>query len=658
MANNRVVGNLLVQMRADLGQLRMDVKEIERTFNSGFTSIQSSAATAAKLIGGYFSIQALAGFAKSIVDLGGRLTDLSQQTGISASTLSGFKSTLEENGATIESFATAIYNAQKNLGQVKTEADPVAQAIKRLGLNLDELRNVGTEKFMNMLVGALAKIENPIERNALGAIVMTKAFRELSPAIDALAKDWEKLKKSGLTDEQVKRLDEVGDAWTRFKNKLAIGTVNAFDIAIANLQKFGDAMNTVASQQRKLMAGATIGGAKDFLPERKTSFVPLPDLEGQKKAAAELKKILEEAGKANAELWELMQKKGEDAGKSIIEVFSFLDKSGLTPVEEQIRQINSQFDELIAKLSQAGADTGQNFAPQIQRLRDIQSILTQGAKDKASPLGVDEDFFVQFKQSLDSLTVTTTEQAKADLKFLDTLQQIDREAALMGPDFDILTAKIGAYRQMILSLPPNAPGIEALQSQLKQLRDDKSLQDLASKLGQTVSQGITQTIQGIAQGTQTVQQGLKNMLRNVFLNIGQWLLEENVLKPLENALKTALQDIMQSISSSSSSSSGSIFGSMFSTVMSWFSSIFAAGGFEGVVHRPTSFIAGEAGPERVSITPLSKMGGGGQGNVRVEINGDITPRRPDMRPEDVIKIFVDDYRNIGHTRQIIRGDRR
>ena len=36
----------------------------------------------------------------------------------------------------------------------------------------------------------------------------------------------------------------------------------------------------------------------------------------------------------------------------------------------------------------------------------------------------------------------------------------------------------------------------------------------------------------------------------------------------------------------------------------------AAGGYEGMVGKPTMFLAGEAGPEHVSITPSSRMNGG------------------------------------------------
>src|SRR5690348_2825439 len=95
MASKGTVGNLLVQMRADLGQLRIDVKEMENVFKSSFTNIQKSAADFGKQLASAFgiglSISAVVSFTKSVVTLAGHLSDLSAQTGISAQTLSGIK---------------------------------------------------------------------------------------------------------------------------------------------------------------------------------------------------------------------------------------------------------------------------------------------------------------------------------------------------------------------------------------------------------------------------------------------------------------------------------------------------------------------------------------------------------------------------------------
>ena len=69
-------------------------------------------------LGVTFGAGAIVGLIKNIVDLGCQLQDLSDRTGISAQTLSGLKSTLEEGGVSIEQFAKGISFAQKSLGDI------------------------------------------------------------------------------------------------------------------------------------------------------------------------------------------------------------------------------------------------------------------------------------------------------------------------------------------------------------------------------------------------------------------------------------------------------------------------------------------------------------------------------------------------------------
>jgi hypothetical protein len=46
-----------------------------------------------------------------------------------------------------------------------------------------------------------------------------------------------------------------------------------------------------------------------------------------------------------------------------------------------------------------------------------------------------------------------------------------------------------------------------------------------------------------------------------------------------------------------------------------------------MVNKPTLFLAGEAGPERATFTPIGKTGGGGDGigEVNIYIQGGVRP---------------------------------
>ena len=70
-------------------------------------------------IAGAFGVGAIVAFTKQILDAAGKIDDLAKRTGFSRQTLSGLKSTIEENGGSLEAFANAINKAQKALGDIE-----------------------------------------------------------------------------------------------------------------------------------------------------------------------------------------------------------------------------------------------------------------------------------------------------------------------------------------------------------------------------------------------------------------------------------------------------------------------------------------------------------------------------------------------------------
>ncbi|MGH7875746.1 MAG: hypothetical protein ACREQO_26440, partial [Candidatus Binatia bacterium] len=213
-------------MRADLGQLKLDVKEIESTFKSGFGGIQNAARTAGIAIGSALGVglgvSAITNFSKSIVDAAGHLQDLHDQTGVSAQLLSGMSSIFKESGTSAEAFAKGIFNAQRNIGQISKDSDPAAQAIRSLGLNLNELRNAKPDHFLELIADALGSIENPVKRAAVGSDLLGKSFRELAPVLSQVSGRFAELKAQGMNELDIKRLDDFGDSWTRLGNRLQV----------------------------------------------------------------------------------------------------------------------------------------------------------------------------------------------------------------------------------------------------------------------------------------------------------------------------------------------------------------------------------------------------------------------------------------------------
>jgi len=220
------VGNVVFQISADLKNIQGQLRTMENSFQSSFSKIQNIAKTAggqlASALGIGLSIGGVVGFGKEVLGLADNLQNLSDQTGLSVQLLSGFKSPLEEAGTSMDAFAKGVFNLQKNLGNVDADSDKVAQSIKRLGLNLNDLRSSSPDDFIKKVTDALGQIENPVERNTILFNLLGKSAKELGPALGQLAGRFDELRAKGLTAEDVRTLDDVGDALTRLKNQALI----------------------------------------------------------------------------------------------------------------------------------------------------------------------------------------------------------------------------------------------------------------------------------------------------------------------------------------------------------------------------------------------------------------------------------------------------
>ncbi len=100
---------------------------------SGVPSVLNQIAGA---MGIAFGVGAIVAFGKHVLDVAGKIDDLSKRTGFTRQTLSGIKSAIEENGGSLEGFATAINKLQKSLGDVNGAGKEAAIALNAIGVNV------------------------------------------------------------------------------------------------------------------------------------------------------------------------------------------------------------------------------------------------------------------------------------------------------------------------------------------------------------------------------------------------------------------------------------------------------------------------------------------------------------------------------------------
>lgn len=118
--------------------------------------------------------------AAKAAETGERLVDMSLKTGIEVGALSELKAAVEVTGGSVDTVTNAIFMFQKRLGEDTPQFD---QGLKRIGVSLGEIQHLKPDEQFLTIGSALRAMADPVERNAAGAELFGRQFRELAPTI-------------------------------------------------------------------------------------------------------------------------------------------------------------------------------------------------------------------------------------------------------------------------------------------------------------------------------------------------------------------------------------------------------------------------------------------------------------------------------------------
>ncbi|HXF75904.1 MAG TPA: hypothetical protein VNN13_07405 [Methylomirabilota bacterium] len=658
-AQAQFLTELVIRARDEASRPLTQISNSTKTLQSSLSSLKTQLA-------GALSVTAVVAFAKSVVDLAGHLQDLSDQTGISTKTLSGIKSTLEQSGTSLDAFAKGIFTAQRNLGLVNEESDQAALAVKALGLNLDELRNASPDRFLELVAAALAKIENTVQRNALGAQLLGRSFRELAPALSEIAGRFEELRRQGLSEADIKRLDQFGDSITRLTNSLKLALAPELAHLANMFDFFTGKMTRLQGMQAQL---ARAEGQLQGLRESRKSF--LGGLLGP-----QIDKQIQEKEKEI----EILRNQIEIIKPPERQAVPFVPPSGAGSARGRRGGDDAaRAAEEAARAAEEAAQRNRAFAESLKQSNDqlaLQIILLEQGPEAAAAF---EQQLLAAKAAVDGLTDEEEKQLKINNELTQGVKKLKEE-------YERLVRAVDATRGGILEeehrfgLTPEESRQALGTLGAGRPAEDGTLERRSQEWARTITGPFHNAlVRAFAEGEEQFADILKMGFASVLSNVSDKLLEENLTKPLEDSLIGMFQSIISSLSGSLTSASG---GGGLSSILSWLAGFFLlekggvmpgqfipirafAGG--GVVDRPTFGLIGE-GVTKEAVVPLS--GGRNipvelregkrdrdrapQVGVEVKILGNIVPH-PMVDRKQVVQVVVHELNHNTGFRQSVKS---
>lgn len=215
----------------------------------------------------------LASMTMAAIEAGSQLQDLSAQTGIGVRALQELGHAAQLNGSDFGSMTAALRTLQRNMLAAKKSGSEQAKEFRKYGIAVKDSKGhlLGADVVLGKVANKLAKLPKE-ERAAVAMKLLGESASGLVPLLSqgskALDEMRAKVRQFTLSEEEVGRLDEAGDA------------VDGFKIALDGLRnKIGSALAPVVT---KFYNGLTraLGALADVFSFLEPAIVTVADVVG------------------------------------------------------------------------------------------------------------------------------------------------------------------------------------------------------------------------------------------------------------------------------------------------------------------------------------------------------------------------------------------
>lgn len=405
---------------------------------AAFTSIDQNIN---RIASGFKAIGAFTGFAvlsagvtrmaSDLLTLSSDLQDASDKLGINAESLQFLKVSAEEAGGSFEGLQSGLQYLTKLTGEAARGNEAAAKTFRLLGIDAKAFAQLSIEKRFAVLADQVSKVDDPAQRLELTLKALGRGGADLAPLLaksaDELAHLEDRFREVNgvIGQEQVKKLDELGEAWERFTNRALVGTA---PLLTGTIEGFEGLIDVVKRYSAALMDdnlyltndGFRIGKGGKGRPGGGRGNSPSRDL-----SAAEMAAI---AGEANPSLPGGGTKDIKEKVKASKELLSisdalhkqFLDDFDPAPVREFAGELESvgdysarifertrtPFEEFMANMDKAHKALDQGMDPELYN-RAVEMYQKQYASAAQNLVAITDTAASQTDRLLEDILVAT-----------------------------------------------------------------------------------------------------------------------------------------------------------------------------------------------------------------------------------------------------------
>lgn len=258
-ATMRAVGNTMRAVGRGLARLGRRAAQ--------FARIAATITFAAAITGAFALGRAL----KKAFDTGGRLSDLSAQTGVAVKELVILQQAFEDNGVAGDAVGKIINKLQKSIVDFGAGLSTQTRAFDALGITFDRLENKSPLQQFELVQKAIAEMEDPTKRAAAAMDIFGRSGGEMM----ALFKDGNAISNAAVTvgsqadilHQNATTFDRISDLLGSAGKKLQGFVIGVADMAAPKILEVLERFNAIdfASIGRRFAAGLDLDNTLTLL---------------------------------------------------------------------------------------------------------------------------------------------------------------------------------------------------------------------------------------------------------------------------------------------------------------------------------------------------------------------------------------------------------
>lgn len=252
-------GRAYVEIYGDKAPLMSAMKSLPKSVLSASAGLGAVGGVIGGLIAGGITsaFSAVTSFASNLGDVGGRLVDMSDRTGIGVEALAELDHAAQMSGTSLDTLEGGLRKMSVKLADAAGGSKTAVAAFDAIGVSVGELQGMSPDQQFERIADGLASISDPGQRAAATMDIFGKSGADLIPlmkdgsaGIKAFREEAKRLGR--ITEEDARAVDELGDTFANVQSAMSNA---ATTVAAA----FAPVLNDVG---QLLLTG--VGYAKDY----------------------------------------------------------------------------------------------------------------------------------------------------------------------------------------------------------------------------------------------------------------------------------------------------------------------------------------------------------------------------------------------------------